>query len=436
MRIALLPSAYAPAVGGIEELTRRLADRLQSGGDEVEVWTIRHPATLPAKEMLDGVSVRRFTMPLPAGRPGHMAHFAATVGPAFQAASLACAQYRPDLLHVQGFSANGVYAAAVARRRHLPLVITLQGETVMDDNDIYERSLSLRVALRIALRRADAVTANSQFVLNDTVRRFGLAPGRGVVIPNGVELSGDAPGQHLDLPFERFVLGLGRVVPKKGFDLLLEAFSRLAADHPDVGLVIAGDGRARPELVHRAAALGLAHRVHLPGSLDRGGVAWAMANAALFVLPSRVEPFGIVVLEALRAGRPVVVSRHGGAPEIVRHGREGLVVDPFDAAALAGAISRLLDSPEEAADLADAGRARVAEFSWERVAANYRDTYIAVTSGARSEGQEPAPRLPSPLEGTGPIAQVPTGSRWLGRGRWEGRYRADPPPGRNGLTCG
>ena len=374
MRIALLPSAYAPAVGGVEELTRRLACRLVAAGDEVEVWTIRHPPSLPASESVDDVRVRRFRLPLPALRPASLVRFPAGARGAFGDLDAAAREFRPDVLHVQCFSAQGAYATALAARRALPLVVTLQGETVMDDGDVYERSIAFRTALRLGLRQAAAVTACSSFVLDDA-RRFGLVAGE--VVPNGVEPAGEAEPEPFDLP-ARFVLGLGRLVTKKGFDLLVDAFARLAARHPDVDLVIAGDGPARAELARRAAELSLRGRVHLPGALSRGRVAWAMANADVFVLPSRVEPFGIVVLEALRAGRPVVVSARGGAGEIVRDGEHGLVADPFDAERLAGAIERLLEDRSLAERLADAGRRRVEAFDWGRVAGRYREIYAAV----------------------------------------------------------
>lgn len=378
MRIALLPSAYAPAVGGVEELTRRLADRLVSAGDQVEVWTFRHPAELPVDEIVDGVRVRRFALPLPSAHPGSLLRFPRVGAAALRALTRAADAFSPDVLHVQCFSANGVYATALAARRRLPLVVSLQGETVMDDHDIYEQSLSLRWGLRVALRRSRAVTGCSRFVLDDAAARFGLPHDAGVVIPNGVETTGEAIPRALDLPFRRFVLGLGRVVPKKGFDLLLAAFARVAVDQPDVGLVIAGDGASRISLLKRAAELGIANRVVLPGSLDRGVVAWAMVNAAVFVLPSRVEPFGIVVLEALRAGRPVVVSSRGGATDIVRDGREGLVVDPYDTTALADAIDQLLRDRVLAEQMGAAGRQRVAAFDWATVARRYRAVYRSV----------------------------------------------------------
>ncbi|HVS85855.1 MAG TPA: glycosyltransferase family 4 protein [Gaiellaceae bacterium] len=381
MRIVLLPSAYAPAVGGVEELTAKLAQRLLAAGDAVEVWTIRHPAELPADEQIDGVRVRRFAMPLPRLAPVALAGFPRQAARAARPLVEAAAEFRPDLLHVQCFSANGVYATWLARKLDVPVVVSLQGETVMDDADVYEHSLTLRLGLRAGLRRADAVTGCSRFVLDDAERRFGLRPGKGDVVPNGVELDEPAVPAPLVLPFERFVLGLGRIVEKKGFDLLLAAFARLAPRHPELGLVIGGDGAARQGLLDAARAAGLEERVALPGALSRGQVAWATAAASAFVLPSRVEPFGIVVLEALRAGCPVVATPRGGATDIVRDGIDGLVVDPLDADALARAVERLLTDEGLARRLRAAGPRRAAAFGWSELAPRYRAVYDDAIAG-------------------------------------------------------
>lgn len=390
MRIALFPSAYAPAVGGVEQLTQSLALHLIASGHTVEVWTIRHPRELPAAEMLQGVRVRRFVLPLPARSVRKALPFGPSAARAVLEAGRATRAFSPHVLHVQCFSANGVYASALSALFRIPLVVTLQGETVMDDHDIYERSSSLRLGLRAGLRRAHAVTGCSQFVLDDAVSRFGLAAGAGAVIPNGVELPDRTPKIRLDLPFERFVLGVGRVVEKKGFDLLIDAFERVARDQQEVGLVIGGDGAARLGLMARARDLGLSDRVALPGMLSRGQVAWAMQKAAVFVLPSRVEPFGIVVLEALEAGRPVIVSGRGGASEIVRDGREGLVVDPFDSQALATAIGRVLGDAALRTRLISAGRSRVGDFAWDDITARYVGLYErAAADSRRTQREEP-----------------------------------------------
>ena len=375
MNVALVPSAFAPAVGGVEELTARLASQLAHAGDVVQIWTIRHPASLSSEERIDGIDVRRFAMPLPPLAARSLAHAPFAISSAARRLQRVAKAFRPDLVHVQCFSANGVYATLLAKRLRVPLVVTLQGEAVMDDTDIYDRSFALRASLRVAVRVADAVTGCSRFVLDDAERRFGLPYGRGQVIPNGVVLNEHVAPSPLALPFNRFVLALGRVVAKKGFDLLLEAFVRIVREHPDVGLVIGGDGPALADLVRRADEAGVAERVHFPGVLSRGEVAWAMEAAEVFVLPSRVEPFGIVVLEALRAGCPVVVSARGGAREIVRDEIDGLVVDPIRTDALSSKISRLLADKELARRFSKSGRARAAEFDWRLIAMSYRRLY-------------------------------------------------------------
>jgi glycosyltransferase involved in cell wall biosynthesis len=375
MRITLLPSAYAPAVGGVEELTRRIARHLICRGHQVEVWTIRHPEGLPPSEKIDGVSVRRFAMPLPAASASSLLRFGPGAARAGVLLRAAVRDFQPDVLHVQCFSANGAYAAALSRLLRIPLVVSLQGETVMDDRDIYDHSVSLRMGLRVGLRQASAVTACSGFVLRDAVDRFGLETAASVVIPNGVDTSGDPPPVALELPFDRFVLGLGRLVEKKGFDLLIDAFARLE-DHRDLGLVIGGDGPALEKLRERASAFGLDERVALPGTLSRGQVAWAMTNADVFVMPSRVEPFGIVALEGLASGCPVIVSSRGGASEVIRDRQSGLVVDPFDSGVLSEAIERVLGDAALRKRLIDGGRARVGEFGWDRIVDRYLEVYM------------------------------------------------------------
>lgn len=401
MRVVLLPSAYAPAVGGVEELSQRLALRLRQRGNEVEVWTIRHPSSLPALDVLNGIPVRRFAFPLPSARPMSVAAFPNRARVALGALSEDVRRLRPDVLHVQCFSAQGIYAAALAARHHIPFVVSLQGETVMDDHDIYEQSLTLRLGLRTALRRAQAVTGCSAFVLDDAVRRFGLRPGKGHVVANGVELEGDDRPRPFTVPFNRFVLTLGRAVPKKGFDLLVRAFAEIAHRNPGVGLVIGGEGPSRMDLGTLARHLGVESQVFLPGRLDRAEVAWAMSQATVFVLPSRVEPFGIVVLEAMRAGRPVVVTAHGGASEIVRHQLDGLVVNPFKATEMGAAIDLLLTDAVLADRLAAAGRRRVQAYSWQEITDQYTGLYEAVSGrdeeagrSARGRSSRPARQLP------------------------------------------
>ena len=397
-RVALLPSAYPPSLGGVEELTRHLALALADAGDQVEVWTC-HPDDTAAEtvEVRDGLVVRRLPMPLPAANLGSLLR-AATGGPrTLFAMRNAVDAFRPDVLHVQCFGANGAYATALSRLTGIPLVITLQGETMMDDADVFEESRSLRAALRSGIRRAAAVTACSKFTLVDAEERFGLGPGDGRVIPNGVELgpaggdahpAGAAPSTRppfvpvAEDPGRPYILALGRVVPKKGFDLLLSAYASVGEDRRRADLVIAGAGHALGDLERLADDLGVGRQVHFVGRLSREEVAAAMSGATLFVMPSRLEPFGIVVLEAWRAGVPVVATTRGGAPEFVEDGKTGVLVDPFDTPAFAAALDSLLADPDRRGAIGRAGAERVQAFGWGVIAEEYRRLYSSVSGVA------------------------------------------------------
>ncbi len=380
MRIVLVASAYAPAIGGVEQLTNRLAAHLVAAGDEVEVWTMRHPADLAQSEVIDGVVVRRFPFYLPPAQPRPLLRLPYRAVIVLRAMRRAAAEFRPDVVHVQCFGVNGVYATALARLEGLPLVITLQGETLMDDHDIYERSVSLRTGLRLALRSAAVVTACSQFVLDDTVARFGRPLGAAEVIFNGVDTEPDQLPVPLGIVWPRYVLGLGRLVHKKGFDLLLDAFAGLPDDLAEVAVVIGGGGSELAALRRKADELGLGERAIFPGPLSRSQVAGTMGEADVFVLPSRIEPFGIVTLEAMTASTPVLVSSIGGAPEIVRHGIDGLTVDPTDRAAFRVALTTMLRDGGLRERLGEAGRRRAAAFTWPTLTDDYRQIYREVIS--------------------------------------------------------
>jgi glycogen synthase len=391
-RIALVPSSYPPALGGVEELTRHLALNLIAAGDEVEVWTGTPVDTDPeTTEVLDGLVVRRLPMPLPATNWPAVARTATIGRRTLGSLRRAVRAFRPDVLHVQCFGPNGTYATRLSRSAGIPLVVTLQGETVMDDADIFEHSRILRSSLRQGLRQAAAVTACSAFTLADAEARFGLAPGRGRVISNGVDVDqGEARrpvGRPVAVPEDRpYVVALGRLVHKKGFDLLIDAYAGIPEADRDFDVVIGGSGPATAELGQQVTDLGLVGRVHLVGRLSREEVADAMARALVFVMPSRLEPFGIVLLEAWRAKVAVIASSRGGAGEFVRDGEDGLLVDPTDVAALGSSLRRLAADEQLRRRLAAAGHDRVRDFSWPAVTRRYREVYEAVVPAAYPSG--------------------------------------------------
>ena len=373
-RIALVASSFHPHTGGVEEHVRHVARELASMGYKVAVWTVDRGERLGRSEV-DGVEVRYLPCPLPARSFGALVRFAARLPVAAWAWWSAFWSLRPDVLHVHCFGPNGVYALALHLLTRTPLVVTSHGETFADDHAVYDRSALLRKALRLAIARASAVTAPTQFVLADLRSRFGLSDGS--VVPNGIDAEPPA-AEHVDLPVSRpLVLAVGRVEQMKGFDLLLEAMAdpQLASAHVAIG----GAGSEVAALRSLAGELGLSERVRFLGRLTPGQVTTAMASADVVVVPSRREAFGIVALEAWRSGTPLVGTVQGGMPEVVTGGIDGLLVDPTDVTALSAALRRLIRDGPLRARLVSAGRQRVEDYAWSRVAATYAECYRGVS---------------------------------------------------------
>ena len=163
------------------------------------------------------------------------------------------------------------------------------------------------------------------------------------------------------------LLCVGRLVPVKGIETLLEAFAIARSQEPSLTLDIAGDGPLRGHLESVAADLALGDAVRFLGRVE--GVAAEMEQAAAIVVPSLGEGFGMVALEAAERGRPVIASAVGGLPEIVDDGRTGVLVPRGDVPALAAAIVDLVRDPSRAAAFGRAARERAfAEFSLDRCA--------------------------------------------------------------------
>ncbi|WP_345752398.1 glycosyltransferase family 4 protein [Microbacterium rhizophilus] len=377
MRIALVTSSYAPYVGGVEEHVRHVARVLTERGHEIVVWTVARDGRAAVREV-DGIEVRDLPAPLPARSPRAILGFLLRLPGAMRAWLDAARSARPEVVHIQCFGPNGTFARVLAHLLRVPLVLTSHGETLADDGGVFDASALARASLRAAVARASAITGCSQVVLDDLERRFGLAPGRGEVVFNGIDAAEVVPVRPAGLP-SRYIAAVGRLQRVKGFDLLVEAFA--AADLPaDVGLVIGGDGPEAGVVRERAEQHGLGDRVRLPGRLGRPEVAGLLADAAVVAVPSRFEAFGITALEAWRAGAALVATTRGGPPEFVVDGEDGLLRDPVDTPAFAAALTALIADGALRDRLAQHGGRRLDAFTWEETASRYEGVYARVAT--------------------------------------------------------
>jgi GalNAc-alpha-(1->4)-GalNAc-alpha-(1->3)-diNAcBac-PP-undecaprenol alpha-1,4-N-acetyl-D-galactosaminyltransferase len=218
---------------------------------------------------------------------------------------------------------------------------------------------------RVLYRRADALVCASQPMLS----WFESKGIKGLVIPNPVDL-GNAPDysdQHgSKKKAGRIVIGMGRLVEQKGFDLLLEAFSRVAQWNPDWSLKILGDGPLRNRLMAQTQKLNLAERVEFTGALADPFT--VLRAADLFVFSSRFEGFGNALCEAMACGLPAIsFDCPSGPSEIIRNGVDGVLVPAEDVAALTAAMNRLMSDERERLMLASRAPEVGLRFGIERV---------------------------------------------------------------------
>lgn len=284
---------------------------------------------------------------------------------------------RVDLIHV-------TYAAP-------PL---FSGPTVVTVHDvsyrIYPEFFSPRVRATLealvgrSVRRAARVIAISENTRRDLVRLYGLPPDRVVVThlaaarrfePQAADRLAQVRSR-LGLP-DQYVLAVGNLQPRKNLGRLVDAFAGLAAEHPDLCLVLVGKSAWRgSDVASRVSERGIAGRVVMTGYVEPDDLPAVYAGSQVFCYPSLYEGFGLPAVEAMACGAPTLTSDTSCMPEVV--GDAAVTVDPTSVDAIAGGLRRLLDDPDLRARLAARGMARARTFSWDRTAGQTVDVYRAV----------------------------------------------------------
>ena len=296
-----------------------------------------------------------------------------------------------DLIHLHTGKRIGGAARRVARKRRIPYVITLHGGVydapaeeaatwTEPTRGAFEwgKALGWWVGSRRALDDAAAIICVGERERDETRKRH---PDKRVVfLPNGVDSARFGRGDGARFrersglsPDERVILTVGRIDPQKNQLLAVEALAALLERDAAWRLVLIGhvtNDAYRDRIKAAVAERGLEAHVTLIEGLDPAGdeLVDAYHAADVFLLPSVHEPFGIVILEAWAAGRPVVASRVGGVPSFVSDGEDGALFAPGDARACVGALNAIARDPALAARMAEAGRRKAAgAFDWDRI---------------------------------------------------------------------
>ena len=382
----------------VHDINRHLVRR----GHSVTVVTPGDPS-LPRDDSFDGVKIVRFPLELPAdltygrvaqsrvswlgkfARVAVMAHYLEAQHRAIMAEAR---EHGADVIHAHWAIPTGPAAVLAARKLHVPSIITMHGGDVYvnpEQGYDFPTRWYVRPALRWTLRHAGALTAITEDCRQHALRAG--APAEKIrLVFNGTDLrrfspeeNGDRRGPHYG---PHMVFACRQLFPRKGIRFLLEAAAQLKPQYPDLQIVLAGDGFERPELMRLAADLGIGSDVTFLGWVPNTDLPPYYRAAAVSVIPSLEEGFGIPAAEAMGCEVAVVASDAGGLPEVVENGVTGLVVPRGDSDALARAIGSLLADPARRRQMGQAGRARALRlFDWDQTAAQFERLYREV--GAR-----------------------------------------------------
>jgi teichuronic acid biosynthesis glycosyltransferase TuaC len=283
--------------------------------------------------------------------------------------------FQPDLIHAHGFIPCGVYAEKMARVLNCPVVLTSHG----GDTRVMIHRRQARNLILNQCRHFSTIVCVGE-VIRQALREHGAGSENLVVLSNGIDLSKIHTGTNLlreRYAGKRIITGLGNLYPTKGFDLLIEAFSILRGEFDDLQGLIVGGGTERTALESLIQRHALEGRVELVGAKPPEEAMGYLAACDLFCLPSWSEGFGIVYLEAMAHGKPVIAVEGQGCAELIERHQTGLLVPPRNAEAVAGAIRHLLNHREEARTMGQRGHDLVHQhYSWDHNARQIIEIYL------------------------------------------------------------
>ena len=397
-RIKILYTIGTLDVGGTEQQLVKLVGRLNRERFEPAVCSLTPGGALAPVLKQMGVAVhvisfkgfRTGGMGLVTGLPGVLRTL-------FEFWRLLRAE-RPDIVHGMLFFAY-VVATISARAARVPIVVSSRRSLGLFKADKPHYLLLERIINRMT----DLILANSEAVRQDAIHQEGLRPADVVVIYNGLDVQSwmESPDSRLRASLS---LGKGPVIGVvanfihyKGHTIFFEAWSDVLQKYPHAVALLVGDGVLRTEVETKAAQMGLMPSLRFLGVRD--DVPKLLALVDIYVHPSLQEGHSNAILEAMAAAKPVVACAVGGNVETVTAGQTGLLVPPGDSRALAEAIIRLLDNPDEATRFGAAARRVVAErFDERTMAARYEEVYerlVAEKTEGRVRVSVPIPFPPS-----------------------------------------
>jgi glycogen(starch) synthase len=386
VRVLMLTWDFPPReTGGTAAHVYGLSHALADAGHDVVVLTIADRGADAVAERTDRVRVMRAAIGLPHIPAERYLALTASADHALVQLALDAdsplAGWRPDIVHGHDWRV-GWAADTIARHHGVPFVLTMHGtERVRHGGNlpIGEPTDVNSIEWWLAFR-ADRLIASTRFMVDQLVTGFELAPEQVVRIPNGIDPDlWDGHDRQIDR--EPLIVSWGRVQYEKGFQVLARAMTTLRTRVPNVSCVIAGRGSYLPELQTQIDVEGVSDLIELPGFLSDDELRELVHRAGCVVIPSLYEPFGVVALEALAAGAPLIVARTGGLAELIVDTDAGLTFEPGNPDDLAHIVEMVLRDSTLARQLTTNARQLIErKYAWGAVATSVVHVYeVAIT---------------------------------------------------------
>lgn len=395
MRVLLVSWEYPPVVvGGLGRHVHHLALQLHDQGHDVVVLSRQPTGTDPRSHpttdsVVDGIRVIMAAEdPLALDFGTDMMPWVLSMGHSMLRAGLRLAGWEPDVVHAHDWLAAHA-AVGLAEAFDVPLVATIHATEAGRHSGWVSQPVNRQVhstELWLA-NEADAVITCSRSMSDEVSRLFGPGLEQQHTIANGIDAELWPYRDRSRLPARRGaprLLYVGRLEYEKGVQDLIAALARVRRTHPGTTLTVAGDGTQAAWLRDVAREQRVLRAVEFTGGLDHEELVAHLHSADVLVIPSRYEPFGIVALEGAATGIPVIATTAGGLADFIRSDETGTSVEPADVPGLTAAIRDVLDDPAAAHRRAEAARAEVEELTWDAVARETTQVYLAAKRRPRN----------------------------------------------------
>ena len=374
-------------VGGVASVVSGLAKSLEKRGHQVFLLRPSSTVLIRRKASKLGVPEFGFRMQMPFGERHPMVSlllFLAFFPIGLYQLVRLILKYRIDVINIH-YPAGCLYYLALCRRiLGVPLITSIHGADIFPDGTLRNQ---IPRGLRFLLHASVLIVAPSRSFQRMFSTAFPELEPKTTFIHNGVDftaLDDHALGATVN-GTGPYIFCISAYKEQKAIDVLVHAFKRVHEADPKVKLIVVGPGPLRGDLEQFAASLGIRERIEFLGQKSRAEVVSLLRGCQVFVLPSRFETFGIVILEAMTFKKPVVATTAGGIPEIVENGKNGILVPPDDPQALAEALIKLLKDQSLQVSIAENGYATVRErFGFDQTAAKYERAFSDFSAATKT----------------------------------------------------